>query len=154
MKYFVIEWKFKNYFQSVRYATSYSHGNTVESTKSSNDQNSRCDEIDNFIKIHDDVSILYDSILTPRSSIGPNNLYKADGGPQFKSRMILDKIFKRKYVENNNGQSEEEKSDRDSGKGESDHDTINPAGGPKCDENCLRLGTSNFFSQGGAFSRI
>jgi len=129
--------------KSVRYATSYSHGNTVESTKSTNDQNSRCDEIDNFIKIHDDVSILYDSILTPRSSIGPNNLYKADGGPQFKSRMILDKIFKRKYVDNNMGQSEEEKSDRDSGKGESDHDTINPAGGPKCDENCLRLGHSD-----------
>ena len=60
--------------------------------------------------------------------------------------MILDKIFKRKYVENNNGQSEEEKSDRDSGKGESDHDTINPAGGPKCDENCLRLGTPIIFA--------
>ena len=58
--------------------------------------------------------------------------------------MILDKIFKRKYVETNNGQSEEEKSDRDSGKGESDHDTINPAGGPKCDENCLRLGMLKF----------
>ena len=55
----------------------------------------------------------------------------------------LEKLFKRKYKASARDTASE--SDHaDSGKGESDHDTINPAGGPKCDETCLRLGEFSF----------
>ena len=105
------------------------------------EQTNRCDEIENFIKIGDDVSILYDSILTPRSSIGPNQLYKTTE-PNLKAKLLqkstLDRFFKRKQAAAR--ESAEESDHADSGKGESDHDTINVIGGPRCDQSCLRLG--------------
>ena len=118
----------------------YTHGNSTNPSERPDTPNSRCDEIENFVKVHEDVSILYDSILTPRSSIGPAHLYKTD----FKSRLMqkthLEKLFKRKYKHSERGDTASESDHADSGKGESDHDTINPAGGPRCDETCLRLG--------------
>ena len=121
----------------------YTHGHSTDGSQRPGTPNSRCDEIENFVKVHEDVSILYDSILTPRSSIGPAQLYKTDFKAKLMQKTHLEKLFKRKYKASARDTASE--SDHaDSGKGESDHDTINPAGGPKCDETCLRLGEFSF----------
>ena len=79
---------------------------------------------------------MYDSILTPRSSIGPAQLYKTD----FKSRLMqkthLEKLFKRKY-KHSQRDTASESDHADSGKDESDHDIINPAGGLRFDESLI-----------------
>ena len=99
------------------------------------------------VKIHDDVSILYDSILTPRSSIVPEKLNRIDFSGKFLQTTPLNLICARHRQEQmqNCRHSTSDSDHADSGKGESDQDVgHNNQMGPRCNRQCLRYG--QFFS--------
>ena len=102
------------------------------------------------------MSILYDSVLTPRSSIVPSAINRIDLSAKLMPNGALERlnlvnqVNQVKQIDENCRSSAASDSDQfcaDSGKGESDQDTqIGPthALGPKCSRQCLRFG-KNFF---------
>jgi hypothetical protein len=91
-------------------------------------------------RLHDDVSILYDSILTPRSSIVPAQLHSIN--PALSKNLYCSKH--RNAGTAGFTDSDENSEHADSGRGDSDQEFGQKNKlGPKCSRQCLKFGHSD-----------